>query len=139
LLLATEAGALSRVDVDGDAAVVVNLFHCACECRYHWTHVGDGTDRRDARGEPGALKMARDLVAHDFGLLAHLQGERIAALTRGLVHHDRDRRLQCVCEVADMGARARHDLTISVDERISFARKRSDLDWEGAFKPFRPA
>src|SRR2546430_2458157 len=50
LLLATEAGALGRVDVDGDTAMVVNLFHRACERRYHRTHIGDGTDRGDARG-----------------------------------------------------------------------------------------
>ena len=136
-MLATEAGALGRVDVDGDTAMVVNLFHRACERRYHRTHIGDGTDRGDARGEPRALEMARDLVAHDLGLLAHLQGERIAAMTCGLVHHDRDRRLQCMCEVADMGARACHDFTIGVDERIGFARKRRDLDREGAFEPFR--
>src|SRR5262249_16913989 len=122
LLLAAEAGALSRVDVAGPAAVGVNLFRCAGEWRYHCAPLVDGTERRGAGGEPRALEMARDLVAHDLGLLAHLQGERIAALTRGLVHHDRDRRLQCVCEVADMGTRARHDLTIGVDERISFAR-----------------
>src|SRR5262249_32727913 len=87
LLLAAKAGALGRVDVDGDTAMVVNLFHRACQRRHHWVHIGDGADRRDARGEPRALEMARDLVAHDFGLLAHLQGERIIAMTRGLVHH----------------------------------------------------
>src|SRR5215471_7239432 len=72
LLLAAKAGALGRVDVDGDTAMVINLFHRASERRYHRTHIGDGADRGDARGEPRALEMARDLIAHDFGLLAHL-------------------------------------------------------------------
>src|SRR6516162_1887134 len=88
LLLATEACTLGRVDVDGDTAMVMNLFHRASERHYHRTHIGDGTDRGDARGEPRALEMARDLVAHNLGLLAHLQGERITAMTCGLVHHD---------------------------------------------------
>ena len=36
-----------------------------------------------------------------------------------------------------MGACARHDLTIGVDEGIGFARQRRDLDREGAFEPLR--
>ena len=117
--------------------MVVDLFHGAGERRHHRAHIGDGADRRDARGEPCALEMTRDLVAHDLGLLAHLGGERIIAVTRGLVHHDGDRRLQCMGEIADMGARARHDLTVGVDERIGLARQRRDFDREGAFEPFR--
>ena len=35
-------------------------------------------DHRQARRQPRALEMARDLVAHDVGLLQHLVGERIA-------------------------------------------------------------
>src|SRR5262245_41315082 len=42
-----------------------------------------------------------------------------------------------MCEFADMGARARDDLPSGVDERISFTRKRRNLDREGAFEPFR--
>ena len=43
----------------------------------------------DARREPRALEMARDLIAHDVGLLAHLGGERIVAARVGLVDHHR--------------------------------------------------
>ena len=88
-----------------------------------------------ARREPRALEMARDLVAHDVGLLAHLGGERIVAARRRLVDHHRERRLQRMREIADMGARALDDLAVGVDQRIGLARQRRDLDRETAFEP----
>src|SRR5207248_2421685 len=78
------------------------------------------TNGRNARSEPGTLEMPRDLIAHDCCLLAHLHGKRITALTRSLVHHDRDWRLQRVCEVANVGARACDDLSIRLDKGICF-------------------
>ena len=135
LLLAAKARALRRVDVDRDAAVVVDLLHGARERRHHRPHVGDGADHRDARREPRALEMARDLIAHDLGLLAHLDGERIVAVRGRLVHHHRERRLERMREIADMGARALDDLAVGVDQRVGLARQRRDLDREGAFEP----
>ena len=116
---------------------MVDLFHRAREREYDRPHVGHGADRRDARRKPRALEMARDLIAHDLGLLAHLQRKRIAAMRGGLVHHHRDRRLERMREIADMGARALDDLAIGVDQRIGLARERRDLDRERAFEPFR--
>ena len=81
--------------------------------------------------------MAGDLVAHDVDLLAHLGGERIVEPPGRFVHDHRERRLERVGEVADMGARALDDLAIGVDERVGLARKRPDLDRERAFEPFR--
>ena len=121
------------------AAMVMDFLHRARERRHHRTHLGDGADHRDAGGKARALEMASDLIAHDLGLLAHLQGERVAAVSGGLVQHDRDRGLERVGEIADMGARARDDLAIGVDERIGLARERRDLDREGAFEPLRRA
>ena len=69
---------------------LVDLLHGARERRHHRTHVGDGADRGDAGGEPRALEMAGDLIAHDLGLLAHLGGERISPVGIGLVQHHRD-------------------------------------------------
>ena len=40
-------------------------------------------------------------------------------------------------EIADMGARARDDLAVGVDQRVGLARERRDLDREGAFEPLR--
>ena len=54
----------------------------------------------------------------------------------GLVDHHRERRLQRVREIADMGARALDDLAIGVDQRVGLARERRDLDREGALEPF---
>ena len=68
---------MRRVDVDGDAAVVVDLLHGAGERGDHRADLGDGADHGRARGEPRPLEMARDLVAHDVGLLAHLAGEGV--------------------------------------------------------------
>ena len=86
-------------------------------------------------GEPRALEMAGDLVAHDLGLLAHLGGERVVAVRGGLVHHHRQRRLERMREIADMGARALDDLAVGVDQRVGLARERRDLDREVAFEP----
>ena len=83
--------------------------------------------------------MVGDLVAHDLGLLAHLGGERIVAVRGGLVHHHRERRLQRMREIADMGARALDDLAVGVDQRVGLARQRRDLDREVAVEPLRRA
>ena len=79
--------------------------------------------------------MAGDLVAHDAGLLAHLGGERIVAARRRLVHHHRQRRLERMREIADMGAGALDDLAVGVDQRVGLARQRRDLDREMAGEP----
>ena len=93
----------------------------------------------DARRQPRAFEMARDLVAHDLGLLAHLVGERIGRVRGRLVHHHRDRRLERMREIADMGARALDDLAVGVDQRVGLARQRRDLDREAAFEPLGAA
>ena len=51
----------------------------------------------------------------------------IARARRGLVHHHRQRRLQRMREIADMGARALDDFLVGVDQRVGLARERRDL------------
>ena len=92
-----------------------------------------------ARRDAGALQMVRDLVAHHVGLLQHLARERIGAMRGGLVDDDRQRRLDGVGEIADMGARALDDFAIGVDQRVGLARQRRDLDREFALQPFGAA
>ena len=79
------------------------------------------------RRQPRALEMARHLVAHDVGLLQHLDRRADRAAGGGLVHHHRQRRLQRVREIADMGARALDDLLVGFDQRVGLARERRDL------------
>ena len=74
-----------------------------------------------------------------LGLLAHLGGERIVAVRGRLVHHHRERRLERMREIADMGARALDDLAVGVEQRVGLARERRDLDREVAFEPFGAA
>ena len=114
---------------------MVDFLHCARECGHHRPHFGDGTDHGDTRSKPRAFEMAGDLVAHDLGLLAHLERERFVAVGGGLVHHHRQRGLERVREIADVGARARDDLAVGVDERVGLARERGDLDRKAAFQP----
>ena len=92
-----------------------------------------------ARGDPRALQMMRDLVAHHIGLLQNLARERIGGVRGGLVDDDRQRRLDGVGEIADMGARALDDFAVGVDQRIGLARQRRDLDRKFAFEPFGAA
>ena len=75
-----------------------------------------------------------DLVAHDVGLFLHLLRQRIVGARRRLVHDDRERRLQRMREIADMGAGALDDFAIGIEQRIGFARQRRDLDREIAFQ-----
>lgn len=80
-----------------------------------------------------------DLVPHQIGLLQHLAGERIAGMRARLVHDHRQRRLDRMGEIADVGARALDDLPIGIDERIGLARQRRDLDRKPAFQPLGAA
>src|SRR5207248_6143054 len=105
LLLATEASVLGRVDVDGNTAIAVDLFHRAGERRCYGTDLGHSTNGRNARSEPGTLEMPRDLIAHDCCLLAHFRGKRITALARSLVHHERGWRFPRVRDVGNAGGR----------------------------------
>ena len=57
--LAAEARLLVGIDVDGDAAVAMDLLHGARERGDHRRHLGDGADHRRARRDPRALEMAR--------------------------------------------------------------------------------
>ena len=113
---------------------MVGLLHGARDRLHHRHDVGDGADHGDAGGEPRALEMPRHLIAHDVGLLADLGGERVVRPRRGLVHHHRQRRLQRVREIADVGARALDDLAVGIDQRVGLARQRGDLDRERAFE-----
>ena len=54
---------------------------------------------------------------------------------RSLVDHHRQRRLQRMRQIADMGARALDDLLVGVDQLIGLARKRRDLFGECASQP----
>ena len=97
--------------------------------------LGHGADHGRARRDARALEMALHLVAHDVGLLAHLGGERIVAARGRLVDDDRERRLQRMREIADMGARALDDLAVRLDQRIGLARERRDLLGKAALQP----
>ena len=99
-------------------------------------NVGDGGDDGEPRGDTRTLQMMRDLIAHHVGLFKHFRREGIAVVHGGLVDDDRERRLDGMREVADMGARALDNLAVGVDQRIGLARERRDLDRKFAFEPF---
>ena len=82
--------------------------------------------------------MMRDLVAHDVGLLQNLGGERIAGVDRGLIDDDRQRRLDRVGEIADMGARTLDNVAVRVDQGVGLARQWRDFVRKVALEPFSP-
>ena len=102
-------------------------------------HFDQRADNGRARGKPRAFELTRHLVAHDVGLLQNLVSERIGAARRGLVDDDRQRRLQRMRQIADMGARALDDFAVGLDQGVGFARQRSDLDREFALQTFGAA
>ncbi len=83
--------------------------------------------------------MVRDLVAHHIGLLQNFCGERIGDMRGGFVDNDRQRRLDGVGEIADMGAGAFDDFAVGVDQRVGLARQRRDLDGKLALEPLGAA
>ena len=63
----------------------------------------------------------------------------IAAVRGSLVDDDGERRLDGMCEIADMGTRALDDFAVGIDQRVGLARQRRDLDRKFAFQPFGAA
>ena len=114
--------------------LLINLLHGPRQRGDDRLDVGDAADHREPRGKARAFEMTGDLVAHDVGLLGHLGGERIVRTRRGLVDHDRERRLERVGEIADMGAGALDDLAIGVEQRIGLAGERRDFHRKLAFE-----
>ena len=115
------------------------LLHGAGQGGHDRGNVDQGADDGRARREPCAFELARDLIAHDVGLLEHLLRQRIGGPCRRFIDDHRQRRLQGMRKIADMGTRALDDLAIGFDQRIGLARQRGDLDWKLAFEPLGAA
>ena len=93
----------------------------------------------EARGDARALQMMRDLVAHHVGLFQHLGREGIGGMRGSFVDDHRQRRLDGVREIADVGPRALDDFAVGIDQRVGLARQRRDLDRKFALEPFGAA
>ena len=117
----------------------MNLFHGPAQRLDRGRNLGHRADDGDARGDAGALQMVRDLIAHHVGLLQNLGRERIGPARGGFVDDDRQRRLDGVGEIADMGARALDDFPVGVDQRVGLARQRRDLDGKFTLQPLGAA
>ena len=72
------------LELDGDAAIAVDLLHGPPQRLDRGRDLGDGADDGDARGDAGALQMMGHLVAHHVGLFQHLAGKGIGARGRRL-------------------------------------------------------
>ena len=66
----------------------MDLFHGPPQCLDGRSDLGDGADDGDARSDPRALQVMRDLVAHHIGLLQNLAGKGIDPVGGGLVDDD---------------------------------------------------
>ena len=82
--------------------------------------------------------MVVDVVAHGLGLAGDHVGER-ARLAPGLGQHHRQRRLQRMGEVADVGALALDDLLVVRHQRVEFVGQGLQLDRIAAHQPLGPA
>jgi hypothetical protein len=71
--------------------------------------------------------MMRDLIAHDVRLFEDLVRKRIAAMGARFVDDDRERRLDRMGKIADMGARTLDNGAVGIEQRIGLARQRRDL------------
>ena len=89
----------------------------------------DGRDAADdtyPRGHAGPVEIVADLIAHQLRLLANLGAERRLIAAR-LVGDDGQRRLESMCEVADLGARPIDYVLIGLDQRVELGLKRFDF------------
>src|SRR5215468_9790284 len=87
LPLTAETHVGRRVEIDGDAAALMDLLHGAGQCGHDWDDAGDAGDHLEAGREPRPFQMPRDLVAHDAGLLRYLGGKRVLAPSSLVDHH----------------------------------------------------
>jgi hypothetical protein len=72
-------------------------------------------------------------------LLENFCRERIGGVRGSLVDDDRQRRLDGVREIADMGPGALDDFAVGVEQRVGLARQRRDFDGKFALQPFGAA
>jgi hypothetical protein len=79
-----------------------------------------------------------DLLLHGLRLAADQFGQRARALA-GLGEHHRDRGLQGVRQIADVGALAFDDLLVVFDKGVELLGQRHDLAGIGAGHPLRLA
>ena len=101
-------------------------------------HLGDAADDADARGHARAIEVEIDLGGHGVGLLDDLARERRGIAAR-LVDQHRQRRLERVREIADVGARPLDDLLVGLEQRVELLLQRLDLGGELAVEPRRLA
>ncbi len=127
------------LDLDGDVATAMDLLHGTAQRLDRRRHLGNGADDGETSGDARALQVVRDLIAHHVGLLQDFYCERIGKTGGSLVDDDRQRRLDGVREISDMGACALDDFAVGIDQRVGLARQRRDLDWKFAFEPFGAA
>src|SRR5215510_15964056 len=71
--------------------------------------------------------MPRHLISHDVGLFQNLLAKRLSAVSRGLVHHYRERRLQGMRQISDMRPGPLDDLPVGLDQSVRLASQRRDL------------
>ena len=128
LALAAKFGVWIGLQLNGDTAVAVDLFHGPPQRLDRGCDLGDGADDGDAGCDARPLQMMRHLVAHHVGLFQHLGRKWIGGVCGSLVEDHRQRRLDGVGEIADMGARALDDFAVGVDQRIGLARQRRNFN-----------
>src|SRR5271165_5348015 len=126
LRLPAEPQAVLQFDSKAQTAFGVQFLERAHQTLDDRLDVGHDADGPRPRGGARAVEVEGHLLAHDFGLLAHLAWQ---GRTRriGLVDEHAERGLQRVSEIADLRARALDNLTIGVDELVYFRRERGDI------------
>src|SRR5262249_58519595 len=102
----------------------------------HGTHLGHPADDADASRHAGAIEIERDLPAHDLGLLRYLAREG-AVIVPSLVEDDRQRRLQSMHKVADVGAGPLDDVLIGFQQSIELLLQWHNLLGYGGIEPAR--
>ena len=121
-----------------------NLRERAADMAAELPHEDGGPRRRDKpcvadQTTITPLQVMGDLIAHHPGLFEHLRGEGVALMRIGFFDDDRQRRLDRMCQVSDVGSRAFDDLAVGIDQRVGLAGERRDLDRKFALEPLGAA
>ena len=117
---------------------MVDALERAREIAQHRQDLGAGAQDLAGRDRPRARQVMVDQAAHLGDLAADQGGERaVAAL--GLVVQDRERRLEAVGEVADVGPGALDQGLAVVEQGVQLERQRLELGRQPALEPARAA
>ena len=130
LPLTAEAQALRHGVAASDAPILRYLHEGAQQRVERGRSLGHPAERSRERGRASPVQIVLDLIAHHGALLFdRLRQMRLVASALRLVHHDAERGLERMGEVADLRAGTFQNFPVRVDELVEFVGEGFKVRW----------